>query len=120
MITLLTVGVCARPAGLQVPDTLLLESAVTPKAVTVSSLLLSWVLSNEQLGMKLYQVRPADGPVQVLLVTCVIRHSKTSSMLQTVDVVLEQRVRSYCCVRPRPAERYRGVFELRQVSGAQG
>ncbi len=40
----------------QVPDTLLLESSVTPKAATVSSLLLSWVLSNEQLGMKLYQV----------------------------------------------------------------
>jgi hypothetical protein len=40
----------------QVPDTLLLESAVTPKAATVSSLLLSWILSNEQLGMKLYQV----------------------------------------------------------------
>lgn len=38
-----------------VPDTLLLESAVTPKAATVSSLLLSWILSNEQLGMKLYQ-----------------------------------------------------------------
>lgn len=41
---------------LQVPDTLLLESSVTPKAATVSSLLLSWILSNEQLGMKLYQV----------------------------------------------------------------
>lgn len=37
-----------------VPDTLLLESSVKPKAATVSSLLLSWILSNEQLGMKLY------------------------------------------------------------------
>lgn len=40
-----------------VPDTLMLESAggVQPKAATVSSLLLSWVLSNEQLGMRPYQ-----------------------------------------------------------------
>lgn len=38
-----------------VPDTLMLESSVKPKAATVSSLLLSWILSNEQLGMKLYQ-----------------------------------------------------------------
>ena len=48
---------CRSPTVvMQVPDTLLLESSVTPKAATVSSLLLSWVLSNEQLGMKLYQV----------------------------------------------------------------
>eukprot|EP00882_Tetradesmus_deserticola_P018895 GHRQ01020304.1.p1 GENE.GHRQ01020304.1~~GHRQ01020304.1.p1 ORF type:complete len:105 (-),score=5.77 GHRQ01020304.1:799-1113(-) len=40
-----------------VPDTPMLESSVQPKAATVSSLLLSWVLANEQLGMKLYQVR---------------------------------------------------------------
>jgi hypothetical protein len=39
-----------------VPDTLMLESSVQPKAATVSSLLLSWILSNEQLGMKPYQV----------------------------------------------------------------
>ncbi|WIA08686.1 hypothetical protein OEZ85_008111 [Tetradesmus obliquus] len=38
-----------------VPDTLMLESSVQPKAATVSSLLLSWILSNEQLGMKPYQ-----------------------------------------------------------------
>ncbi len=38
-----------------VPDTLMLESSVTPKAATVSSLLLSWILSNEQLGMRPYQ-----------------------------------------------------------------
>lgn len=48
-------------ADLQVPDTLLLESSVTPKAATVSSLLLSWILSNEQLGMKLYQVSEGGG-----------------------------------------------------------
>lgn len=39
-----------------VPDSILLESSVPPKAVTVSSLLLSWILSNEQLGNKPYQV----------------------------------------------------------------
>jgi hypothetical protein len=55
-VTLLKCCECVCPCSMQVPDTLLLESAVTPKAVTVSSLLLSWVLSNEQLGMKLYQV----------------------------------------------------------------
>ena len=39
-----------------VPDTILLQSAVKPKAATVSSLLLSWILANEQLGMKPYEV----------------------------------------------------------------
>jgi len=38
-----------------VPDTLLLETSVKPKAATVSALVLSWVLSNEQLGMKQFQ-----------------------------------------------------------------
>eukprot|EP00775_Hariotina_reticulata_P006335 gene6335-6569_t len=38
-----------------VPDTLMLESEVQPKAATVSSLLLSWILANEQLGVKPYQ-----------------------------------------------------------------
>lgn len=42
-----------------VPDTLMGTSEVRPKAATVSSLLLSWVLANEQLGMKPYQVRPS-------------------------------------------------------------
>jgi hypothetical protein len=46
-----------RGSTLQVPDTLLLESSVQPKAATVSSLLLSWILANEQLGVKPYQVR---------------------------------------------------------------
>lgn len=38
-----------------VPDTLMMSSSVKPTAGTVSSLLLSWVLSNEQLGMKPYE-----------------------------------------------------------------
>lgn len=38
-----------------VPDTILLQSSVKPKAATVSSLLLSWILANEQLGMKPYE-----------------------------------------------------------------
>lgn len=59
---------------LQVPDTLLLESSVTPKAATVSSLLLSWILSNEQLGMKLYQViRNTDSP-RLLLALLLASH----------------------------------------------
>lgn len=39
-----------------VPDTLLLQTPVKAKAATVSSLVLGWVLSNEQLGMRPYQV----------------------------------------------------------------
>ncbi|KAF8072691.1 AL21 [Scenedesmus sp. PABB004] len=39
-----------------VPDTLMLSGGpVKPKAATSSSLLLSWILNNEQLGMKPYQ-----------------------------------------------------------------
>lgn len=44
-----------------VPDTILLQSSVKPKAATVSSLLLSWILANEQLGMRPYEVRTRYG-----------------------------------------------------------
>ena len=41
-----------------VPDTLMGANAeVRPKAATVSSLLLSWLIGHEALGMKPYQVR---------------------------------------------------------------
>jgi hypothetical protein len=83
-----------------VPDTLLLETSVKAKAATVSALVLSWVLSNEQLGMKTYQVGFRNYELQPHLGTTLC-----------LDLNLFNQHR--CSV----TERDKRFLELRQVPG---
>lgn len=96
-----------------VPDTILLQSAVKPKAATVSSLLLSWILANEQLGMKPYEVgqvsrrvsgcTAAAAPLGRAANGCMDHHSGTRGKV----------------VVARCAERHQDIVQLRQMFGQQ-